>query len=1641
MGITGARHPRCGAKEGGEGNNTREGNKKGGKSQTKCSPTPYPHRMFAILVAFVVGLVLFDALFVALSALSVYGSVMSGRDLLDLGGELFAACSWCGARVSPWCRRRRRRRAFFRRRYRRRNHRLRPLTRRQCRGTHRRRRTVLHQLHADMCLLRSFVRSIARLSPPHTAPNFTPNNTHFWVMLVVGLGALSLVSAFAFLLRFLFVALWFIGLALSVPPSRWYMPILINNLFRAIEDEPPATAVDVPAPPLIGIELNPGPAKKTQRQERPKQQCAREDDSSTSSSSSSTSGELCYDRHKADRAGHVLTDLLATGRMSVREWLKVSQLPVGSWVGCKWSTPTEQGEWIGKLIRVQGPGVPAKADFFFTRCDKCDAWLRLPPWALNSDFPTRGIEYPELRRVSFPEHIEGPPSCVCVPVNIDKIPTMDDEPNVEIETQSPSCDRIPPRSQSTSYINEDNDKAARPCPSDHIPPLSQSMITGGLRHQPYATARHTHGDDESDVCVMVQQDQHDKGVDDNMAPQQTCDVWTDGAAWGSTGGRRAGSGAWFGPGDPRNAACRVPGVQTNNRAELCAVLLASRQRTTIPGSLCDIHVLADSSYVVLTLQRVNAPSTHLDMWRFLEHCNHRIDSTKVEGHAGIVGNECADRLSKFGAGYISAGVLEGELYSIYSKILDSDAATIAAQLDTEAAIKTRDTVIFDIERNSAKSARVPPNPFDVPIVYPLPAEYFSDPEWKAEPTADVQWYQQKIITKRTLKKSEFDAWVSTFLAVARGYSASDYTTRQERLEKIIDLPRTFLQRPQRRHGVTQSKSKNEKAQEPSDTHLTKRVIELLALNATGKATRAVAAKQCTIAPMNSKTIQSLQDLHHVGKTMGGALVQNTEKLRAPLNIEPAHVHRAIRKQLSRGAAPALDGWTRELFVPLAQNAEALSELKIIITDLLQNRIADHLRHRLCATSMTALIKPEGGIRPIAPESCWIKLASTVALGTLPEEATQMFAPFQTGVFGNVEQAVMRVRKAYAQKGILVAIDSVNAYNSTSRKSFLEPLFADTRFEVLWGITTLTYGKPSYVYLYEANKLVCSIPSVTGVRQGSVLGPILFSLALQPLLVEMAALHPNLDIIAYIDDVNLIGVEAGVAFEWFAKTVADRLQLQVNRDKTFALSMPGVGINWKQQHDIKHAGKCGKVLGGCMVADPYGAEATQVASEWCLARLKKQQEFFTRLTVSDMPKKGKSMILRSCGIPRANFMARVHEPAVTLQAMQWFDNQVISAWKAIHGVLGTELSAVTEVAIKLPVYMGGQGLRAMVEVRMEAYDSCLKDAKGDQKTQTHHREVQVQKKFLASLTAEERAINVSACAAHASRLLTVGALMPSDNAYIIAVKERCFIQVLANTTNTEVHTKTWTGGAKINRHNAVADGCGMALQRLDISVTLEPRKLMAGTKAGRRPDIIAVSEGARAVGDFCIVYPAAATYLPQAATTEFAAAMKRSQAKDQVWSEWCRARNVYWSALPIESTGAVPVNTCEWLSRLVRDKESALTITSAYDDIINAMLVEVYEGNADLFASTLGKPARKRKQLSSSSRVSVRLSDQPNLDDDVCVAAEDSDDITDDVMSVAADDVAAAQQLSPSGSGADVVAESGAQLEAASVQAGEMPALQ
>ncbi|CAM9918270.1 unnamed protein product [Bubo scandiacus] len=140
-------------------------------------------------------------------------------------------------------------------------------------------------------------------------------------------------------------------------------------------------------------------------------------------------------------------------------------------------------------------------------------------------------------------------------------------------------------------------------------------------------------------------------------------VYTDGCCSGNGRNRaRAGIGVYWGPGNPLNTSERLPGRQTNQRAEIHAACKAIEQARS--QNIKKLIIYTDSKFTI------NGITSWVDNWKtngwrtssggsvINKEDFERLDSLSkdieiqwmhIPGHAGFQGNEEADRLAREGA--------------------------------------------------------------------------------------------------------------------------------------------------------------------------------------------------------------------------------------------------------------------------------------------------------------------------------------------------------------------------------------------------------------------------------------------------------------------------------------------------------------------------------------------------------------------------------------------------------------------------------------------------------------------------------------------------------------------------------------------------------------------------------------------------------------------------------------------------------------------------------------------------------------------------------------------------------------------------------------------------------------------------------
>ncbi|CAI7847058.1 unnamed protein product [Closterium sp. NIES-54] len=192
--------------------------------------------------------------------------------------------------------------------------------------------------------------------------------------------------------------------------------------------------------------------------------------------------------------------------------------------------------------------------------------------------------------------------------------------------------------------------------------------------------------------------------------------------------------------------------------------------------------------------------------------------------------------------------------------------------------------------------------------------------------------------------------------------------------------------------------------------------------------------------------------------------------------------------------------------------------------------------------------------------CLLRIVAKAALFLNGAAARAHLAPLQFGVAeaGGIEAAIHMARTYLEENpgSVALQIDLANAFNAVERAVVFEGLKNDA-LESLVPLVRLSYGTPSTLQL-DHDFGVAPLLSARGVRQGDPLGPLLFAASIHPCLTATASAHPRVVILAYADDITLLG-KAEACTEAFLHLTAAllRIGLEHNLGKCEAWSAAAI----------------------------------------------------------------------------------------------------------------------------------------------------------------------------------------------------------------------------------------------------------------------------------------------------------------------------------------------------------------------------------------------------------------------------------------------------------------------------------------------------
>jgi hypothetical protein len=572
--------------------------------------------------------------------------------------------------------------------------------------------------------------------------------------------------------------------------------------------------------------------------------------------------------------------------------------------------------------------------------------------------------------------------------------------------------------------------------------------------------------------------------------------------------------------------------------------------------------------------------------------------------------------------------------------------------------------------------------------------------------------------------------------------------------------------------------------------------------------------------------------------------------------------------------------------------------------------------------LIALQKKSGGIRPIAIGYTWRRLAAKCANRHAITTLGSSLVPLQLGVgaSGGCEAAVhatQRFLSTMPDDQILVKLDFSNAFNSIRRDAVLAAI-ANTLPDI-YKFCHLAYHQNSVLQFGQH-----TIHSQEGVQQGDPLGPLLFCVAVHPLL---SSLHSNLTI-GYLDDFTLGGSVSSVANDVSTiEKIGASLGLHLNRSKCEVISKHFAPSQFPQFHGFQHVTPDSATLLGAPLSTGAAMDDILTALH---DKLKCAVERLRLLSSHD----ALVLLKNSLGGPRLQYVLRA-SPCCDNPILRQIDTTLRSA---ITHICNVPLSDNQWLQASLPVRCGGLGIRS---VSMLASSAFLASAAGTQTLQTlilqkchvvtdncsssvahwtsqsgspapvnAHESSQrawdsaVTDQVLKSLftvqpDSTDRARLLAASAPHSGDWLhampiTSCGLRLNDEAIRVAVGLRLgteLCQVHQCSCGTTINTRGLhvlsckRNSARSQRHHYINDLIWRAMTRASVPSVKEPHGLTRSD--GKRPDgltLIPWREGRSATWDVTVTDTVAPSYVAISSANAASAAEAAAQRKDSKYAD-------------------------------------------------------------------------------------------------------------------------------------------------------------
>jgi hypothetical protein len=395
-----------------------------------------------------------------------------------------------------------------------------------------------------------------------------------------------------------------------------------------------------------------------------------------------------------------------------------------------------------------------------------------------------------------------------------------------------------------------------------------------------------------------------------------------------------------------------------------------------------------------------------------------------------------------------------------------------------------------------------------------------------------------------------------------------------------------------------------------------------------------------------------------------------------------------------------------MLLVLSADPDCLRGIAQITQDITNDHLPHSIRPYILPSTLIALEKNNGaGIRPIAIGEVFYRLAAYRCHVMVMRTARTLLAPIQLGIGvpGACEAIVHNIQHALEkctpeeEPMAALAVDFRNAFNCVSRKAILNSVYSHLGLRHIWRLVHFAYSSPSALYTRDdEGRYVARLYSCEGVRQGDPISALLFSVAIQPVYVNIIRQHQSLRATAILDDCTFVG-PVGALVSAYATICQEAalvgLEVQPTKSQLIYFQSDRVPLPSDITEFIARNRVQLQLDSAIILGAPVGRTAAK-REELALRTLRDHVSFFQALLRDEMPVQEAVHLLRVSGTPRLNYLLRCVPPDAVRNLARQFDTHVLDTFieKLELGVqLNQDGNEQMVSQIRLPVRDGGFGM--------------------------------------------------------------------------------------------------------------------------------------------------------------------------------------------------------------------------------------------------------------------------------------------------------------------------------------------------------------